>query len=48
MAQPMARPVMRCDHVHVLCVQMGPWLAVEIPSLIAGGKIKHKEAAGSS
>ena len=38
MAQPMARPVMRCDHVHVLCVQMGPWLAVEIPALVAAGR----------
>lgn len=26
------------------CAQMGPWLAVEIPSLIANGRIKHQDA----
>ena len=29
------------------CSQMGPWLAVEIPSLIGLGLIKHQDAKTS-
>lgn len=28
----------------IVALQMGPWLAVEIPSLIANGRVKHQDA----
>ncbi len=31
---------------HAMALGMGAWLAVEIPSLVAEGRIKPKEAAG--
>ena len=30
---------------HAMALGMGPWLAVEIPSLVALGRIKHAEDA---
>ena len=30
---------------HAMALGMGPWLAVEIPALIAAGKIKYEEPA---
>ena len=32
---------------HAMALGMAPWLAVEIPSLIANGRIANPEAAGS-
>lgn len=43
-----ARNVPHFGIAHAMALGMGPWLAVEIPSLIANGKIKHQEGAKSS
>ncbi|NXH12720.1 UFC1 enzyme, partial [Bucco capensis] len=32
-----------CGAAHLLSPQLGPWLAVEIPDLVAKGIIQHKE-----
>ena len=31
-----------------MCAQMGPWLAVEIPMLIANGRLKHADDKAES
>lgn len=42
-----ARNVPHFGVAHAMALGMGPWLAVEIPSLIAGGKIVHQEGKSS-
>ena len=43
-----ARNVPHFGIAHAMALGMGPWLAVEIPSLIAAGRIKHEDGAGKS
>merc|ERR1712087_681318 len=40
-----ARNVPHFGIAHAMALGMGPWLAVEIPALIAAGKIKYEEPA---
>lgn len=43
-----ARNVPHFGIAHAMALGMGPWLAVEIPSLIANGKIKYEEPGAAS
>ena len=39
-----ARNVPRFGIAHAMALGMGPWLAVEIPALVAAGRITHNDA----
>ena len=41
------RPAHRALRTPRACAQMGPWLAVEIPSLVANGRVKHADDKGA-
>merc|ERR1712087_1003154 len=40
-----ARNVPHFGIAHAMALGMGPWLAVEIPALVAAGRLKHKDAS---
>ena len=42
-----ARNVPHFGIAHAMALGMGPWLAVEIPSLVAAGRITHQEASSN-
>lgn len=43
-----ARNVPQFGIAHAMALGMAPWLAVEIPALVAAGRISHKEGSSKA